>query len=192
MRSGEVTLICGASGSGKSLLLEGLTKISHVSQSREVETRTVDQDQGLSFSGRLTPKASVLRLAELPRSATPLDLIGKATLEEFLFTTAQAGLAEPQLFVRPNESLSSGQKYRLQIALSFLARPDILAIDNFCEHLDRYTLLAVCKGIRRLVSFYQVALIVATAGYDRVEEPLQADQRILLRRGDRAINLGRD
>ena len=184
IRSGEITLVCGASGSGKSLLLDGLKRISAAIENKELE---VSGDLcTLKYSGRINREANVHTIKKLPTNRTPLELMGRATLDEFLSVTAQLGLAEPQLFVRQNETLSSGQKYRLQVALAFLQRPDILVIDNFCENLDRFTILAVCKGIKHLMSLYNVALIAATAAYDRVQESLQADQTILLKRGDYA------
>ena len=97
---------------------------------------------------------------------------------------AQCGLAEPQLFVRPVSSLSSGQRYRLQIAGALLQKPDILHIDNFCESLDRYTVVGVCRGLKRLVKRLDVAAVVSTASYERLIGILKPQQVILLRRGN--------
>ena len=182
LESKKITLICGASGAGKTLLINAVLQLFSSSD----KSHYVHSSNGLitlRYSGHIDKYAEVNWLRELPASMTPLDMLGRASLAEFLAVTASAGLAEPQLLVRPIETLSSGQKYRLQIALSFLQKPDILIIDNFCEHLDHFTLFAVCKGIRNLVARYNVALMVATAGYERVQVPLDPDQKILLKRG---------
>ena len=184
LRPSEVLLICGASGSGKSLLLNCLP---YLAQSETANaTKSDSQTSVVRFSGRFTPDARMTMLGSLPTGVTPLDLKGRVPLDEFMSITAQMGLAEPQLFVRPTETLSSGQKYRLQIALSVLEQPDLLVIDNFCENLDRFTIWAVCKGIKRLASRYKMGVVVATASYERIRRPLEASRLLLLRRGEAA------
>ena len=187
LKSGETTLICGASGAGKTLLLNAVSNLFGSSNDLHSENYS-NAYTTVRYSGCVNKSAKVQSFQQLSADLTPLDMIGRVSLTEFLAVTACTGLAEPQLLVRPIKTLSSGQKYRLQIALSFLKKPEILIIDNFCEHLDRFTLIAVCKGIKYLVKRYNVALIVATAGYDRVQESLNPDQKILVRRGDRAVN----
>lgn len=184
IRSGEITLICGASGSGKSLLLDCIRSVCSEPCSDAPTVR--GELFSLAYSGRSNQTANVAEMVMIPSERTPLDLMGRTTLDEFLAVTAQLGLAEPQLLVRPNETLSSGQRYRLQMALACLQRPDVLLVDNFCENLDRYTIAAVCKGLQRLVSHYNIALVTATAAYDRVQESLGAGQTVMLKRGDYA------
>ena len=115
-------------------------------------------------------------------------MIGSNSLSDFLSIVACTGLAEPQLLARPIKTLSTGQKYRLRIALSILQKPEVLLIDNFCEHLDRYTLVAVCKGLQSFVKQRNIALIAATAGYERVHGSLQPNQKIMLIRGDCVVS----
>ena len=189
IRSTEVLLVCGASGSGKSVLLDCLSHLSDLSDPSE--RRLNGEERSVICGGSITPSATIQGLMDLPTGLTPLDLLGRVPLEQFLNVTAQVGLAEPQLFVRPTETLSSGQKYRLQVALSILQGSDILVIDNFCENLDRFTIWAVCKGLRRLIRQHGMSAIVATAGYERVREPLDPDQALLLRRGDAATLVNR-
>lgn len=184
IRPSELLLICGASGSGKSLLLNCLRNLTPSDQ--EKRKKSVSKNSIVFFSGTLAPKANIVTLVDLPMAVSPLDLKGRTPLEEFLSVTADLGLAEPQLFVRPTETLSSGQKYRLQVALSALQRPDLLVIDNFCENLDRFTIQAVCKGLRRLACRYEMGVMVATASYERLRKPLNAERVVLLRRGDSA------
>ena len=126
----------------------------------------------LDYSGRITPRPDVKSLKDLKSGVTtPLDLMARTPLDEFLTVTAQVGLAEPQLFVRPTTTLSSGQKYRLQVALSILTHADILVIDNFCENVDRFTISAICRGLRRLADTYGIGVLVATAAYERILDP---------------------
>lgn len=176
---GRIALICGASGAGKSLLL---VAIEHLLRQTDNETRPLPP--GLAITGRASGAARVGTLPTLDPSRAPLDLLGPAPLASFLSLAARCGLAEPQLLVRPIWTLSSGQKYRLQIALALLSAPDVLLIDNFCEALDRFSSRAVCKGLTMLTRELNVAAVLATAAYDRLDHILAPDSVVMLRRGD--------
>lgn len=183
LTSGEVTLVCGASGSGKSLLLSALSHLMSARAHSDEQRGSVN----ITISGVVNEVATIGELPKLPEGSVPIELRGRAGLEDFIRLAAKCGLAEPQMFVRPVESLSSGQQYRLQIALAFLANPEVLFIDNFCEPLDRYTAIAVSKGVRQLAKDLNVAVVVATATYDRILPLGDVDQTILLRRGDKPV-----
>jgi ABC-type lipoprotein export system ATPase subunit len=181
--SGEVTLICGASGSGKSVLLSALSSLVAGNSAPASETGAVS----LSIAGAVNASAKVVEMPKLPHGSIPLALRGRASLEDFIRLAAKCGLAEPQMFVRPVESLSSGQQYRLQIALAFLSAPEVLFIDNFCEPLDRYTTIAVSRGVRQLAKELNISVVVATAAYDRILPLGDVDRTVLLRRGDKPV-----
>lgn len=184
--SGEVTLIAGASGSGKTVLAN---HIKSLCEGRACPCETSIEGSTFHLQGSISSTAKVATLRDLPLASCPIDLVGKAPLEEFLSVAGRCGLAEPQLFVRPVSSLSSGQRYRLQVALAALEEPDVLIIDNFCEPLDFYTSYAVCKGLRALASERRFALVVATAAYKGLKNLLMADQCLMLRRGSAATTL---
>lgn len=183
LNSGELTLICGASGSGKSILLDALTFLLD----QGVGEFHASSLASLSVSGTVNYGLRVGMLPDLPNGSMPIELRGKSSLEDFVRIAAKCGLAEPQMFVRPVQSLSSGQRYRLQIALAFLRRPQILFIDNFCEPLDRYTAIAVSKGVRQLARELNIGVLAATAAYDRILSLGYVDQTVLLRRGDKPV-----
>lgn len=183
LSSGEVTLVCGASGSGKSVLLYALSSLVSGRSVSFNDTSAVS----LCVSGMVNCYAKVREISPLPGGSIPIALRGRGSLESFIRLAAKCGLAEPQMFVRPIESLSSGQQYRLQIALAFLSAPEVLFIDNFCEPLDRYTTIAVSKGVRQLAKELNVSVVVATANYDRILELGDVDQVVLIRRGDKPV-----
>ena len=180
LRGGEITLVCGASGSGKSLLIRtcaGLLSGSGKGEQPPAGAR-------IDLEGSVSGAAKVVELSAVEGNLTPLELKGRASLEDFLYITAKCGLAEPQLFVRPVHSLSSGQRYRLSVALAFLSKPEVVIIDNFCEPLDRFTTLAVLRGLKHLAKETGAAVLAATAAYDRLQALPEIDQVVLLRRGD--------
>ena len=68
------------------------------------------------------------------------------------------------------------------MALAFLRDPEVIVIDNFLEPLDKYTVAAVWRGIENLARDRNVAVVAATAAYDRLVH-ITPYQTILLRRG---------
>lgn len=184
LTSGEITLLCGASGSGKSLLLHSCASLL---QGRPAS----DNNPDVNIEGTSDMVGVVKTLPDLPLDASALSLKGSESLERFLDITGKCGLAEPQLLIRPIRTLSSGQRYRLAVALAFIEGCDILLIDNFCEPLDRYTASAVAKGISRLAKSESVSVLAATATYDRSYLLNVIDQAILLSRGGRATVIKR-
>jgi len=179
LKASSLTLICGASGAGKSLLVAAISNLlSPTEQFGEAEAASE-----VSISGTVSRTAKTSLLPKVDGKLAALDYLGKNSLHHFLAVTARCGLAEPQLFVRPIHTLSSGQRYRLQVALAFLRSPEILIIDNFCESLDRFSARAVCRGLVSLAKEQEVCVVAATAAYDRLEEFLQPDAKIMLRRG---------
>ncbi|GEM_PF-1627252 len=177
--AGETLLVCGASGSGKSVFLDAI-------ESTFTEAVDAGSESGPTLAGEVSAPARVSRFRDLDAALTSLDYVEQSDLATFLSVAARCGLAEPQLLVRPISTLSSGQAYRLQLALAILEEPDILLIDNFCEPLDRFSARAVCKGLESLTKEFAIATIAATASYDRLEEIFSPDATLMLRRGDRA------
>lgn len=183
LRPKEVVLISGASGSGKSLYLNAIR--------RALTGDSEENGSLITYRGRASRLVSVSGLPDIEPDGIPLDYMQGARLEDLLGISARCGLAEPQLLVRPIGTLSSGQRYRLQIALAILSRPDVLLVDNFCESLDRFSSRAVCRGLQSLAEAESVAIIVATAAYDRLENFFTPDQEIMLRRGGAPIDRSR-
>ena len=103
-------------------------------------------------------------------SKTPIALLQclGIELEESMRLLAAAGLGEAQLFVRPSGTLSSGQHYRLALALALAQKPDLLLIDEFCEPLDDYATAAVCRRLRKEAQRSRLAVVVATANVARL------------------------
>jgi len=171
---GEIILISGPSGSGKSLLLRAIRWLVASGRKRGRMPRNVSV-QGVS---RLAP-VKVAELRSVPKMPSPIDLLKMYSLEEALRILASAGLAEPQLFVRPAGHMSVGQTYRLALALALAEKPDLLLIDEFCDCLDRYSAFAVCKRIRRAIDEYCISVIVATSTPAKVL-PALAPNRVLV------------
>lgn len=172
---GQVILIGGPSGTGKSLLLRAIRYLVGVGARRGRLPDGVALDAQGATRGVLVAWPRVI-----PGSMAPVELLERVPLDEALQILASAGLAEAQLFVRPARTLSLGQSYRLGLALALAENPDLLLVDEFCEPLDRYSAAAVSKKLRKIATQRQIGVIVATADPERVASSLAPDQTLLL------------
>ena len=172
---GEIILISGPSGSGKSLLLQGIRWLVASGKHRGRMPKDVIV-QGVS----LLKPIKVATLRPVPKNLSPIELFKTHSLEESLKILASAGLAEPQLYVRPAGHLSVGQTYRLALALALAENPDLLLIDGFCESLDEYTTFAVCKRMRRAIVERGMAALVATSSPTKLFTALAPDRVLVL------------
>ena len=173
---GEIVLVGGASGSGKSLLLQALAW--HVSGGR----RKWSLPQGARSKCASSQPIKVGMMGRPNPHKTPIALLERfgIELEEAMRLLAAAGLGEAQLFVRPSGTLSSGQRYRLAMALALAQKPDLLLIDEFCEPLDDYATTAVCQRLRKEAKRSGLAVVVATANSARVIPDLRPERLLRL------------
>lgn len=138
---GRRYVILGASGSGKSTLLRLLNRLEDPGEGRlligetplrDLPIRSVRRAIGLVFQNPRPLPGTVrenLAYSFLIRDAEPPDsLVLAGALEEL-------GLDADRLD-RDAESLSGGEKQRLAIAMSLLAEPEILALDEPTAALD--------------------------------------------------------
>ncbi len=139
-----ITLIIGQSGSGKSRRLAGIN-CALESRSHHVH--------------RVQP-------VNAPTAATFDAFDGSA--EEICASLAMSGLAEPRLWAMPANTLSTGQRARLELAVAIhRAKPgDVVLADEFCTPLDRVCAASVCATVRRWVHQKQIHFIAASAHED--------------------------
>ena len=172
---GEILLVGGPSGSGKSLLLKAIR--SFLSTDR----RNCRLPDGVVVEGECdTARLRVGTLQPVPANRAPIELLESFSLDESLRILASAGLAEPQLFVRRAKTLSVGQTYRLSLALALAQRPDLLLVDEFCEPLDTFTTAAVARRLRHTATSMYLPVVAATADPRRVVTDLRPTKLLLL------------
>ena len=173
--AGEITLVSGTSGVGKSLFLSA---IQHVLQRAGSKSHL---PKGIHVKCKKAPKkARIVRLQNPPRNKAPIELLRSHSLDDAMRILASAGLAEAHLFVRPAYALSMGQYYRLALAIALSKKFDIILIDEFCEPLDEYTTAVVCRKLRRIASKDGISVVVATADARHVSSELRPDRTLLL------------
>jgi hypothetical protein len=174
---GQLTLIGGGSGGGKSRLLHAL-KARAGPGVRWIEPAKLSLGRG----------NVVDRMCDELESGT-----GGSRIEMALELLSRVGLAEAWTYLQTPAELSDGQRWRLRLALAVaraLKAPPgptgeetvtVLAIDEFAALLDRVTARVVARALRRLVDRPgrpRLAAIVATS-HDDLRLALAPDRTIV-------------
>ena len=176
--AGNVALITGSSGAGKSVLLEALSGKK--------------PPKGLIIRGDRTPsKATIATLRPLPERVPVLQYFGKRYGSELAFDTlCRVGLSEAMVFIKPFELLSMGQRYRAMLADLLLKRADVWLIDEFCSNVDPITSTIIASQIRRLARRLGVIVVAAAANTAHFIDSLGPDTIYVVRTGGDVYRVG--
>ena len=171
---GEIILVSGPSGSGKSLLL-------HAIHSLATNNATLEESPSVTIGGLVNEGfVKVGRPETCHPDVAPIDALQSLSLEETLELMAVAGLAEPQVLIRPAKTLSLGQKYRLSLALGLCDDIELYLVDDFCESLDQFSATAVARHLRREISLRAIGAVVATSRPAPIVSALRPDKTLIL------------
>jgi uncharacterized protein len=165
---GEIMLLSGASGSGKSSLLRSIVR----------------------KAGRQSVRVCRLESIRL-RQVPVVDLFDDEPLEQTLPRLARVGLAEVWTWLRRPGELSEGQRWRLRLAVALRdvergslvqghpPRPTLLVCDEFAAMLDRISACVAASVLRRAVTRHadRLAAVVASS-HDDLRRALAPDLHV--------------
>ncbi|QIK78374.1 ATP-binding cassette domain-containing protein [Sphingomonas piscis] len=169
--AGNIILLVGASGSGKSALLRALDPSPAPSDTFQVRLNgTRDYSCGW--------------LKSLPERVPIFDYFAERYTPEKAFAAlSQVGLSEAFVLVKPVELLSRGQQYRAMLADLLLREEQVWLLDEFCADLDPITARIVAHNLRKNVLAGGRIAFVAAANHAHFIEALRPTQVIQLRTG---------
>ena len=190
-RPGEVTVILGRNGVGKTTLLKSLMGVVPVKTgSIELDGAAITRDtpyervrkgvgyvpQGREIFGRLTVQDNLRMGLAYRRAGTPIP----AELFE-LFPVLKAMLQ------RRGGDLSGGQQQQLAIARALAAGPKLLLLDEPTEGIQPSIIKDIGRVIRRLADQgmndgQKMAVVLVEQFYDFAAE--LADQYLVMERGE--------
>ena len=189
-RLGEVTVVLGRNGVGKTTLLKSLMGVV------AVKTGSIVLD-GTDIT-KATPYERVRRgIGYVPQGR---EIFSRLTVEENLrmgLAVKPAGTAIPaelfelfpvlqQMIHRRGGDLSGGQQQQLAIARALAAAPKLLILDEPTEGIQPSIIKDIGRVIRRLADVglngKRMAIVLVEQYYDFAEE--LADQYLVMERGE--------
>ena len=185
-RLGEVTVVLGRNGVGKTTLLKSLMgvvpvrsgsvwldgrELTHVPPYERVRCGMGYVPQGREVFGRLTVEEN-LRMGLASQRA------GTAIPDE-LFTLFPV---LRQMLHRRGGDLSGGQQQQLAIARALAAGPKLLILDEPTEGIQPSIIKDIGRVIRMLAQRQTMAIVLVEQYYDFAEE--LADQYLVMERGE--------
>jgi uncharacterized protein len=167
---GNIILVTGPSGSGKSVLL------------RVLDPNHKDDLLKVSYEDASGKPYQVAWMNDI-HSDRPLiehfsELWG---MESSISALNQAGLSEAFVYLRPYRLLSRGQQYRARLAALSLGSEPVWLMDEFCADLDPFTARIVANNLRKHVIRTGRIAIVAAANNAHYIDALRPTQVIYLR-----------
>lgn len=161
---GSIVLCIGASGSGKSVLLDLIA--------RRGRPRT-----GMRLEGRITiPSKARVGVLRALRSDRPLvELYGSGDVGRALHVLNVAGLSEAYVYLKRFRDLSGGQQYRAMIAKLIDSEANLWVADEFCSALDPVTANIVATSVRKHARRVGATVVLAAAHFGSFVHSLGPD-----------------
>ena len=186
---GQTVAILGATGSGKSTLVQLIPRFYDVSEGcvtldgmdvREIPEEELRRHVGIALQESILFSASIknnIRLGEPDASMEKLTTAARnAQADEFIRNIPDGYEA---LVGQRGVNLSGGQKQRLAIARALLLQPSVLILDDSTSAVDVQTESLIQEALERN-SYRQTRFIVA----QRISSVLNADKILVLDNGE--------
>jgi energy-coupling factor transporter ATP-binding protein EcfA2 len=180
VQAGQIVLIAGASGCGKTTLLRCINGLIPRSYKAEISGRILLNGQDLSDK----PLASISQVVGTVLQDPERQILGATVQQEVAFGLENLGLPREEIISRVEQtldylglshlktretfSLSGGEKQKVALAGVLVMRPGILALDEPLANLDPASAQEALALIRRLADEGKTILLIE----HRVEDVL--------------------
>jgi urea transport system ATP-binding protein len=185
-RRGEVTVVLGRNGVGKTTLLKSLMGLVPIKSGR----MTVD---GVDMSAANPYERAKLGLGYVPQGR---EIFPRLTVQEnLLMGLANKSAATPipselfalfpvlqQMLHRRGGDLSGGQQQQLAIARALASQPKVLILDEPTEGIQPSIIKDIGRVIRMLADRGEMAIVLVEQYYDFAEA--LADRFVVIERGE--------
>jgi len=146
---GDIVLVVGPSGAGKTIFIKCLTGAIKPSSGRVI-----------------LPKDARIGLLTPIRARGPIvEALGLSAIES-VKVLSSCGLNDVHCYLGSFDQLSAGEKYRVMLARLLASRCNVWIADDFLCNLDSITANAVAQGISRIAKSVGATLITSTSRYD--------------------------
>ena len=187
LKSGEIAVILGASGDGKTSLLKAVAgllphkggkvwfKSERIKDANQklvpghdlIRLVNQDFDLELNFTVQENIAAKLLRFNEEYRAQRIASLLRLTGLTQFKSVKSK--------------TLSGGQKQRLAIARALADEPELLLLDEPFNQLDFQTKAKIGKHVKRYLSKNKIAAVMVT--HNGIEAMEWADKIVYMEKG---------
>lgn len=165
---GEILLVAGCSGSGKTVFLDLITRRIHPTN---YPTGKI-----------ILPSNARIGLFRAIPDAKPLieysGIFGE-DMSRAIYVLNKAGLSEAFLYLKRYGELSEGQKYRAMIARLLNSRSNTWLADDFLSTLDPITANIVAHNVREFAKASGATVIAAAPHYESFVHALKPDKVLL-------------
>jgi energy-coupling factor transport system ATP-binding protein len=192
VQAGQIILIAGASGCGKTTLLRCINGLIPRSYKAEISGRILLNGQDLSSK----PLASISQVVGTVLQDPERQILGATVQQEVAFGLENLGLPREEIISRVEEtldylglshlktretfSLSGGEKQKVALAGVLIMRPSILALDEPLANLDPASAQEALALIRRLADEGKTILLIE----HRVEDVLSVQPDLAMHMQD--------
>ncbi|HZD55827.1 MAG TPA: ABC transporter ATP-binding protein [Anaerolineales bacterium] len=199
LQPGELLLVAGASGCGKTTLIRCINGLIPRSYKGDLEGRILIFDEDTSH----WPLARISQTIATVLQDPERQILGTKVLNEVAFGLENLGLPREEIFQRVDEALehlnieqlrdretfnlSGGEKQKVALAGVLAMRPKILLLDEPLASLDPASALETLAMVRRLVDEGMSVLLIE----HRVEDVLKIHpDQVMFMEGGRIRHLG--